>query len=30
MTKRAFARLGALLAGLAAIVLSGGANWTIK
>jgi hypothetical protein len=30
MTKRMVARLGALLAGLAAVMLSGGAGWSIK
>jgi hypothetical protein len=30
MTKRVAARLGAILAGLAAVVLSGGASWSIK
>ena len=30
MTKRTLVRVGALLSGLAALVLSGGANWTIK
>jgi hypothetical protein len=30
MTKRIVVRAGALLAGLAALVLSGGAGWSIK
>jgi hypothetical protein len=30
MTKRVVARVGALLAGLAAVVLAGGAGWSIK
>jgi hypothetical protein len=30
MTTRVAARVGALLAGVAALVLSGGASWSIK
>lgn len=30
MTKRVIVRLGALLSGLAAVMLSGGAGWSIK
>jgi hypothetical protein len=30
MTKRMVARLGALLAGIAGLVLAGGGSWSIK
>ncbi len=30
MTKRMIVRLGALLSGIAAVVLAGGAGWSIK